>query len=112
MNDNRITATAAQWVEAFGSNAQGAIDTCIAGGERLGDFAARRWDVAFEQARPQLSAETRRNAANARKVFARHYRQGLQRSGEGAGRAVDALVAVAGRAIERAEALRAARAGA
>jgi hypothetical protein len=112
MNDNRFTATAAQFVEAFGSNAHGAIDTCIAGGERLGEFAAERWDRAFEEASPRLSAETRRNAANARKVFARYYRRGLERSGEGAARAVDAMVKAAGGAIERAEAFRAARAGA
>jgi hypothetical protein len=110
MNDNRITAAAAQFARAFGTHAHGAIDTCIAGGERLGEFAAERWDIAFEQARPRLSAQTRRNAANARKVFGRYYRQGLQRSGEGAGRAVDALVEAAGSAIERAEAFRSARA--
>ncbi len=112
MNDNRITATAAQFVEAFGSNAHGAIDACIAGGERLGGFAAERWDRAFEQASPRLSAETRRNAANAREVFSRYYRQGLERSGGGAARAVDAMVKAAGSAIERAEAFRCARAGA
>lgn len=110
MNDQRITATAAQFVEAFAVNAHGAIHACIAGGERLGEFAAERWDRAFEQARPRLSAQTRRNAAHARKVFSRYYHAGLQRSGEGAGRAVDALARAAGRAIERAEALRAARA--
>ena len=110
MNDSRITATAAQFVDAFGANAHGAIEACIAGGERLGDFAAAHWDRAFEQARPRLSPETRRNAAHARKVFARYWRQGLQRSGEGAGRAVDALVHAASGAIERADALRAARA--
>ena len=110
MNDTRITTTAARFVEAFGIHAHGAIDSCVAGGERLGDIAAGRWDIAFEQARPRLSAETRRNAANARKVFGRYYRRGLQRSGEGAGRAVDALVQVAGSAIERAQALRSARA--
>jgi len=112
MNDNRITATAAQFVEAFGSNAHGAIDTCIAGGERLGEFAAERWDRAFEQASPRLSAETRRNASHAREVFARYYRQGLERSGEGAARAVDVMVKAAGSAIERAEAFRSTRAGA
>lgn len=112
MNDNRYTTAAAQFVEAFGSNAHGAIDNCVAGGERLGAFAAERWDRAFEQASPRLSPETRRNAANARRVFARYYRQGLERSGEGAARAVEAMVKAAGGAIERAEAFRSTRAGA
>ncbi|KQT08733.1 hypothetical protein [Ramlibacter sp. Leaf400] len=103
MNDN-ITTTAAQVVEAFGVTAHGAIDAYRAGGERLGRFAAERWDIAFEQARPRLSAETRRNAANARKVFARYYRQGLQLSSSGAGTAVDTLVQAADGALARARA--------
>ena len=112
MNDNRITAAAAQFVEAFASTAHDALTPCVAAGERLAGFAAERWDHAFEQASPRLSAETRRNAANARQVFARCYRQGLERSGEGAARAVDAMVKAAGSAIERAEAFRSARSGA
>jgi hypothetical protein len=104
MNTTALTATAAQLVEAFGSTAHTAIDAYQAGGERLGRFAAQRWDVAFEQAKPQLSGETRRNAANARKVFSRYYRQGLQLSSHGAATAVDTLVQVAGSAIARADA--------
>ncbi|TFZ00354.1 hypothetical protein [Ramlibacter humi] len=103
--------TATQFIEAIGTTAHGAIDAYRAGGERLGEFASARWDGAFEQARPQLSAETRRNAANARKVFSRYYRQGLQLSASGAEVAVDTLVQAAGAALERAEAFRQARTG-
>ncbi len=99
-----FTTAASQLVDAFGTTAHGAIDAARAGGERLGSFAAHRWDRAFREASPQLSAETRRNAANARKVFARYWRQGLDLSTTGAGRAVDTFVQVAGSAIERAEA--------
>lgn len=101
MDNARFTTTAAQLVEAFGTTAHGAIGAWRAGNERLADFAAERWDRAFEQSRPQLSAETRRNAANARKVFARYWRQGLERSTDGAGAAVDALVTAAEGALRR-----------
>jgi len=108
--NSTITTTASQLVDAFGSTAHSAIDAARAGGERLGSLAAQRWDHAFRQASPQLSAETRRNAANARKVFARCWRQGLTLSTEGAERAVDTFVQVAGSAIERADAWQQARA--
>ena len=111
MTTTPFTATAGQFIEAFGTTARSAIGAWRAGGERLGEFASARWDDAFEQARPQLSAETRRNAANARKVFGRYYRQGLQLSTGGAEVAVDTLVQAAGAALERAEAFRQSRAG-
>jgi hypothetical protein len=96
-------------VEAFGTTAHSAIGAWRAGGDRLGAFAADRWDNAFRQASPRLSAETRRNAAHARKVFSRYYRQGLDISSSGAVAVVDTLVQGAGSAIERAESVRQAR---
>jgi len=107
-----LTATAVQLLDAFGSTAHTAIAACRTGGERLGDFAARRWDRAFREASPQLSAETRRNAANARKVAARYWRQGLERSTGAAEAAVDTFVDAAAGAIRRAEAWQRTRAGA
>jgi ABC-type hemin transport system substrate-binding protein len=100
----------AQIIEAFGTTAHSAIGAWRAGGERLGQVAAQRWDQAFEQAKPRLSAETRRNATRTRKVVARYWRQGLDLSTTGAGTAVDTLVQAAGTALERAEALRQSRA--
>jgi len=102
MDTTRFTATAAQLVDAFGATAHTAIGACRAGGERLGELAARRWDRAFREASPQLSAQTRRNAAHARRVFARYWREGLQRSTDGADAAVDAVVQAAGQALRRA----------
>ena len=102
MNTQAFTQTASQVVDAFGTTAHSAIDAYRAGGERLGEFASERWNSAFAQARPQLSAETRRNAANARKVFGRYYRQGLALSTGGAAIAVDTLVELAGNALARA----------
>lgn len=112
MNTTAITSTAAQLLDAFDTTAHTAIDAYRSGGERLGELAARRWDRAFRQASPRLSAETRRNAANARKVFSRYYRQGLALSSGGAGVVVDTLVQAAGTAIERADAWQQERAGA
>lgn len=103
MNTTAFTTACTSALEAFGATAHGAIDAYRAGGERLGEFAAERWDRAFEQARPQLSAETRRNAAHTRKVFARYYRQGLAMSSSGATVAVDTLVHAGGAALQRAE---------
>jgi hypothetical protein len=105
----RFAATATQVVEAFESTAHTAIDAFSAGGERLGDFAAARWDRAFKETSPRLTPETRRNAANARRVVGRYYRQGLSLSTTGATAVVSTLVQAAGTAIERAEALRQAR---
>jgi len=104
-----FAANATHFVEAVGATAHSAIDACRAGGERLGTLAADRWDRAFEEAKPRLKPETRRNAANARKVFGRYYRRGLALGTTGAGIAVDTLVHAAGAAIARADAVHAAR---
>ena len=109
MTANDFSTTATRCVEAFGTAAHGAVATCRTGGERLAGAAGTQWDRAFAQARPQLSPETRRNAAKARKVAARYWRQGLAASTGAADRAVDALVDAGGVAITRAEALRTAR---
>jgi ABC-type hemin transport system substrate-binding protein len=104
MNAPRFATTATQFVEAFGTTAHSAIDACREGGDRLGELAAERWDRAFKEASPRLKPETRRNATNARKVFARYYQRGLEASTTGAGTVVDTLVEAAGTAIERAAA--------
>lgn len=112
MNTTQITANATHLIEAFGTTAHSAIDAWRAGGERLGEFTAQRWDRAFKQASPQLSAETRRNANNARKVFGRYYARGLALGTSGAEVAVDTLVQAAAAAVERAAAFQQARTGA
>lgn len=109
MNHPAFT-TATHVVEAFGTTAHSALHACREGGERLGALAGERWDRAFKEASPRLKPETRRNAAKARKVFARYYHQGLQVSTTGAGTVVDTLVQAAETAIERAAAYQAARA--
>lgn len=101
MDTQTFTAAAGRFVQAFGNGAHGAIDAWRSGGERLGAATARRWDDAFERSRAQLSAETRRNAANARKVFARYYNNGLALAAGGATIAVDTMVQAAEAALDR-----------
>jgi hypothetical protein len=104
MDKQAFITTADRCVQAFGEGAHGAIGAWRQGGERLGQFVAQRWDAAFEESRSQLSAETRRNATNARRVFARYYRQGLAVSTAGATVAVDTLVQAAEAALRRTQA--------
>lgn len=106
MTAHEFSTTATRCVETFGTAAHGAVAACRTGGERLAGAAADRWDRAYRRASPQLSAETRRNAAHARKVAGRYWRAGLATSTDAADRAVDAIVGAAATAITRAEALR------
>lgn len=112
MNTADFTANATHFIEALGTTARGAIDAWRAGGERLGEFTAQRWDQAFKQASPRLTPETRKNAVNAKKVFGRYYAKGLALSTSGAEVAVDTLLEAAATAVERAAALKQSRAGA
>ena len=102
MDKHDITAAATAALGRFGHAAHGAIGLYREGGERLAQAAGARWDLAFEQAKPQLSAETRKNATNARKVFARYYDRALALSADGAVIAVDTFVGAAIAGLERA----------
>lgn len=102
MDKQALSSTARQWIAGFDSNAHRAIDAWRAGGERLGGVARERWDTAFAQARPKLSAETRRNATHAREVFADIYAKGIVLSAGGAQAAVETLVGAAHAAVDRA----------
>ncbi len=104
MNRTDFSATAIQFVEAFGTTAHSAIGAWRAGGERLGQFADARWDSAFREASPKLSAETRRNAQHARKVIGGYYSRGIALSASGAQVAVDTVVQAGTAAIARAQA--------
>ncbi len=102
MNANQFNSAATQWVDGFGSVAHTAIGAWREGGNRLGDFTRARWDAAFTEASPKLSAETRRNAANARKVIGGYYTKGVALSASGAEVAVDTIVQAARQGLERA----------
>lgn len=110
MTTEQITTVARQWIDGFDHTAHVVIGAWRDGGERLGQAARERWDTAFAESSPQLSAETRRNAANARKVFARYYNQGVALSTSGAEVAVDTMAQAARTAVDRAAAWQQARA--
>lgn len=106
MNTEQFTTRATGLINTFGHAAHQAIGLYRNGGERLGEAVGERWQSAFEQARPQLSPETRRNARHAQAVFSRYYAQGLTVSAQGAGVVVDTLVGAAIAGVERAASLR------
>jgi hypothetical protein len=111
MTTTEFSSAAANVIEAFGTTAHSAINAYREGGERLGEVAGQRWTSAFRKASPKLNAETRKNAARARKVLGGYYAKGLDLSAGGAEAAVDTLVQVAGTAVERACTFAQARAG-
>ena len=101
MNTQDFQATAQQWISGFDQGAHRAIAGWRSGADRLGGFARARWDRAFAESSPQLSAETRRNASHFRDVVARGYVRGIDLSTTGAERAVDTLVDAARAAAGR-----------
>ena len=110
MTAERITAVATQLVDGFDSTAHQFIDAWRDSSERLGTAAKQRWDAALKESSPELSAETRRNATHAQKVFAGYYTKAVALGTSGAEVAVDTLVQVARTAIERTAAWQASRA--
>lgn len=101
MDKQEITAAATAAFTRFGTAAHKAIDLYREGGERLATAANDRWDVAFKQSRPELDAQTRKNALHARDVVARYYGRGLSLSADAAGVAVDTIVGASIAGVER-----------
>jgi hypothetical protein len=99
MQRTRFVSSAQQFVNGFDTQAHRAIAGWRSGSDRLGQAARTRWDRAFAESSPQLSAETRRNATHLRDVVARNYALGVELSASGAERAVTTLVAAAQAAL-------------
>ena len=95
MNTDTIRTTAQQWIATFDDGAQRAIAGWRSGADRLGTAARHRWDTAFAESSPQLSAETRQNASHLRDVVSGWYVRGVELSTTGAERAVETLVQAA-----------------
>lgn len=102
MTSERIAAVATQLIDGFDSNAHQFIDAWRDGSARLGQAAKQRWDTALKQSSPELSAETRRNAVHAQKVFAGYYNKAVALGTSGAEVTIDTLVQAARAAVERA----------
>jgi hypothetical protein len=106
----QLTQTAESLIAGFDATAHQLIGLYREGGDKLGQAARQRWDAAWKESSSQLSAETRRNAQHARKVFAGYYMRGVTLSAAGAEIAVATLVQAARTGVQRAEAWQAARA--
>lgn len=109
MNAAQFTKTATGVIATAGTTAHQVIDACEAGATRLNDFATDRWNAALKQSAPQLTAETRKNAAHLQKVCSGIYAKGVDLSVTGAKVVVDTLVGAALATTERATAFTAAR---
>ena len=106
MNTHTFKSNATGVIASFGTTAHHAIGIYREAGERFAGVVDHRWKAALKESSPQLSAETRKNAAHAKHVFGGYYAKGLALSANGAEIAVDTLVGAAITAVERAAALK------
>jgi hypothetical protein len=104
MDANAFSHTATTLLANFGNTAHQVIGAYREGGERLAATLEQRWKAALKDASPQLTAETRRNAARAQQAFSASYVKGLAFTADGATVVVDTLLGAAAAAVERAAA--------
>jgi len=104
MDKQEFTQATTAALGRFGNFAHRAIGMYREGSERLAVIAAERWDAAFEQAKPQLDAETRRNAKHAKDVVGRYYSRAVALAADGATACIDTIVGASIAGIERAAA--------
>jgi hypothetical protein len=102
MTKREFTDAATATLGRFGDAAHRTIELYREGGERIAAVVNERWDTAFDQAEPQLSPETRKNARNFKQVCGRCWSRGVALSADGAKIAVDTLVGAAIAGVERA----------
>ncbi|WP_048441855.1 hypothetical protein [Caenimonas sp. SL110] len=106
MTTEKITATAKTVIANVGNTAHQGVGLYRKGGKRLATVMGKRWDAAFKDASPKLSAETRKNAAHAQEVIGSYYSRGLALSADGAVVVIDTLVGGAITAIDLAATLK------
>lgn len=88
-------------IASYGNTAKNVIQAYRAGGDRMVDFLEQRWDSAFQESSPQLTAEVRKNALNAQKVLGSYYAKGVAMTTEGAESVVDKFIKFAADGIEQ-----------
>jgi hypothetical protein len=104
MDANAFSHTATSLLANLGDTAHQVIGAYREGGERLAATLEQRWKAALKEASPQLTAETRRNAARAQQAFSASYARGLAFTADRAAVVVDTLLGAAVTAVERAAA--------
>jgi hypothetical protein len=104
MDKQEFTRATTAAFTRFGNFAHQAVGMYREGSERIAALAGERWDTAFEQAKPQLDAETRKNAKHAKDVFSRYYARAIAMSADGATVCIDTVVGASIAGVERAAA--------
>eukprot|EP01092_Planopodium_desertum_P002664 TRINITY_DN141733_c0_g1_i1.p1 TRINITY_DN141733_c0_g1~~TRINITY_DN141733_c0_g1_i1.p1 ORF type:complete len:123 (+),score=43.59 TRINITY_DN141733_c0_g1_i1:29-370(+) len=82
-------------ITIVGQSAHKVIDAYRDVGERLLKGAEQRWNRALKASSAELTAETRKNATHAQKVFSGYCAKGLAMTADGATVVVDTLVGAA-----------------
>ena len=93
-----VTPIATQVVDIItlvGQTAHKGIDLYRQGGERLLSATEQSWNRALKASSAELTAETRKNAKHAQKVFSGYCAKGLVVTADGATVLVDTLVGAA-----------------
>jgi len=82
-------------ITLVGQSAHKAIALYRQGGERLLSATEQSWNRALKASSAELTAETRKNASHAQKVFSGYCAKGLVMTADGATVVVDTLVGAA-----------------
>lgn len=101
MSAKNLSTVASNLIESYGNTAKNVIDAYRAGGERVVSLLEQRWNRALEESRPQLTAETVKNASAAQLAFSVYYIKGLSLTTNGAQQVVSQLVKVLEDGVER-----------
>lgn len=101
MTKQQFTDVATNALGQFGNTAHQIISLYREGGERIAAVANERWDTAFAQAKPQLDAETRKNARHFKEVVGGYWTRAIALSTDGATIAIDTVVGAAIAGVER-----------
>lgn len=107
--DTNAFSAATRLIAGAGNTAHVLIGSYRQRGELLATSLEQRWKAALRQASPQLTAETRKNAARAQRAFSASYARGLALTAGGAEVVVDTLVGAAVAAVQRAAAFQQSR---
>lgn len=110
MDTATFSTAATNAIALAGNTAHDLIGAYRGRGELVAAALERRWKAALKESAPQLTPETRKNAARAQRAFSASYAKGLALTADGAEVVVDTLVGAAAAAVQRAAAFRQARA--
>ena len=95
MTTKNFSTNAAEFAEAYSKRAKKIIMAYRAGSEKVAEAAAKRFEAALKESRPELSEETVANARNARKVCGRVYMKGVNATADTAEMLIEGTVKVA-----------------